>query len=103
MNETVMTAVGICIGMLLVGIGSWYRVHMDRRLKVHGSLIMAAGYVVMMITAILIHSTASASVHAALAAWFLYEWWNGGGGDGIRRLAKKLRSLTMGRALPQAT
>lgn len=90
MNEIVVTGVGTCAGILLIGAGIWHVIYcVDRKLKTRGLLIAAAGAGVNLVTAVLLKSWIAAGFDAVSLAIALYSWWNNGGGDGMKRRLKK--------------
>lgn len=70
-------------GFLLMG-------HVDVKIRLWGHLVVACGYLMQAAALSLYGQPVSAAIPAALAAWFLYEWFNGGGGDGLKRRLSKL-------------
>jgi hypothetical protein len=102
-SDTVITVVGLTIGIPLGVWGAWHQVYVDQKLKARGYLFMAAGSGVMTIMCVLTHNTIVAAVNGATTAFNLWSWWNSGGGDGMRRLMKRLTSSIGDRSVPQAT
>lgn len=48
------------------------------------------------------HRTTDAAIGAAFLAWFIWMWWNDGGGDRMRRRLSKLkRHLSVRQPVPQ--
>lgn len=75
----------------------------DRKLQARGHLFMAVAQAVYTVGAVLLDMRYWSYVSAACLAWYLYDWWNSGGGDGMRRAWKKVRSLASGWGVaPQA-
>lgn len=90
MNEKVVAAVGISFFLPVVVCGVLLSLHTDARLRLRGHLVMATGYAGYTVVCVLLSLRPLACLMAGLAAWFLYSWWNGGGGDGLKRRMKSL-------------
>lgn len=104
MNEMVVSSISTMSGIVLLAYGLLQGWHVDRRLRQRGFLIATGGSGIMLVTSLLLGSTAIAAIHAAGIALWLWCWWNNGGGDGLRRLGRKLcNSLTGTTPAPQAT
>lgn len=98
-----MVITGLATSTALTVIGVWLSLHVDKRLKTRGHLIMAAGTGIQLVIGVLTAHHIPAAINAAATAFHLYNWWNSGGGDGMRRLGKKLKDrLTLGSPVPQA-
>lgn len=102
MSEGVIIAVGMSIGIPLAVYGLWLTTHTDRRLQQRGRLCSAAANLVLAVANALIGNTVAAAVGAAIGAWLLWQWWNGGGGDGLKRRLKKWAGAFGPRLAPQS-
>jgi hypothetical protein len=66
----------------------------DRRLQARGWLLMAASFTLLLVAEVMEGDTLWASIAAGGLAVSLSNWWNSGGGDGMRRRLKSwARSL----------
>jgi hypothetical protein len=63
--------------------------YVDRRLRARGWLLAAVGHGVQGLGYILMGIAVMPMVMAAMGGYCLYEWWNNGGGDGMKRRLKK--------------
>lgn len=88
MNELLILAMSISVSALLMGVGTFYVSHVDRRLKARGMLLFAAGSGVQVVMCLLRHQPETAAVNAGTMAISLWFWWNNGGGDGMKRRLK---------------
>lgn len=92
----VMLGVGIAIGCVINGVGVGFSYHVDKKIKARGYLCAAAGMTMNVVVCLLVGNTVGASAFAAFAAWWLWCWWNSGGGDGFRKAWKKVKSWVPG-------
>lgn len=101
MDEDVVVGVWAMVSMAVLMWGFLLVQHRDRKISMSGYLTMATGYG-MQIAGILMYAEnkALAVMPAACLAWCLYEWWNGGGGDGLKRRLKSW-AQSFGGAAPQ--
>jgi hypothetical protein len=62
-------------------------------------LIMAiVGTITMGVSAVMGHNTLNAAIAAAYTAWWIWKWWNNGGGTKLRkRLTSLRRRFVVGR------
>lgn len=104
MSDLVIVAVGMSASMPLLWVAVWFALHVDRKLKQRACLFAAAGAAVQTVMCMLLDNLPMACLDAAGVAWFLYLWWNTGGGDGLKRRLKSLSGyLGFGRsAAPEA-
>lgn len=104
MNDTVIVITSVTLGCPLSMWGTWLATHADRKLKARGYLIAAAGAAVLATGSALAGYPVTAALETGMGTYWLYMWWNNGGGDGMRRLFGRLRSLlTPPSPAPQAT
>lgn len=100
MNEALIAA-SVFAGILLEGVGVFFVSFADRRLRQRGYLLLAAGSVLLLLSAVVAHNTFAAVLHSVTVAYWVYEWWNGGGGDGMKKAWKSLKGrFTVLRAAP---
>ena len=96
-NSIIMAALSVVVIMA----GFFLTLHADRKLSVQGHLVMAAGYGMQVVGNLLYSETRMfVAIPAALMAWSLYQWWNNGGGDGLKRRLKSW-AQSFGGASPQ--
>lgn len=67
----------------------WLITHADRKLQAHAFLWAACGTGVVTVAAIVSGNWGMALLYGPATAWSLWEWWNRGGGDGMKKLLKK--------------
>jgi hypothetical protein len=103
MNETTLVLTAGLGTVVLVIPALRFVMHVDRRLRARGWALMAGGYAMQTLPSVWAGETEPAAIDAALTAFFLWQWWNNGGGDGMRRIWKRAKArLTMPRLAPQA-
>jgi hypothetical protein len=105
MLSTVYFATGMSVSLLAYGKGTLLAFHADRKLRSRAHPWMALGAGSQLILDV-IDNTSTSHVtgyfNAAMLAWSLWQWWNSGGGDGIRKLWKKTKAqLTLRTSAPQ--
>lgn len=102
MIEGVVSGVWASVTVAVIVWGFLLTQHRDHKINVRGHLMMATGYG-LQVVGILMYSENKplAVVPAACMAWCLYDWWNGGGGDGLKRRLKSW-AQSFGGAAPQA-
>lgn len=101
MSDLVVLCAGCAVTLPFMLTGLWHAMHVDRKIKARGFLIMSAGYGVMAMTYALIDYREGACVLAGMGALFLYSWWNNGGGDGMRRSFKSWTARFSAKVAPQ--
>lgn len=102
-EPTIIIVIGQTTGFALIGLGVGFMRYRDQKLKARGVLYVAIGFTAKAISNFLAHEPIWASIDAGLVAWFLWVWWNNGGGDGMRRAFKKAWSKVIDCApAPQA-
>lgn len=88
------------VGLLLAGfVVSMYR---DHRIHVWGHLYRGVAFFLLMCSAVMKHNHMGAAWAAVFAAWHFYDWWNNGGGDGMKRRFRAWAG-SLGRWAPQGT
>lgn len=98
--SAVVAALAMSGGLVLIVRGFLLTRHVDRKLKARGVLTMACGYGMQMAGFIIADYPVWASAEAAFMALCLHDWWNSGGGDGLKR---KLRKLVPAGPAPRTT
>lgn len=83
---------GFWLSMMMIVRGSTLLRHRDDKLKSLGYAFAALGFAGQTVLAVVDHNSFGAVWNSAFLAWCLYGWWNGGGGDGLKRRLKKLSS-----------
>jgi len=98
MNHLVIGIGGTVLTVAFTIWGAWFTLHVDPKIKARGYLLMAAGGAANTVQCLLVGPRTLAYVMAGVTAFHLYMWWNNGGGDGMRKAWKKLRSISFGRS-----
>lgn len=101
MNETVIKWAASSAALPFLIAAMYYVRYTDRRLQARAYLMGVAFNGILGLGCVLRGEHLGAALNAALTAWHLYNWWNNGGGDGLRRLLKKIRTFGAGRLAPQ--
>lgn len=92
MNGTVVYYVLMYAGAALVLGGLFLTFYRDHKISRQGDLIAAVGYLGVGMAAMIAGKPLGSAICAALAAYFLWHWWNGGGGDGLKRRFKTVKT-----------
>lgn len=88
--ELVIVVGGLAITTTCYARGLWLLAYVDSKLKQRGRLLLICGSGAQTVACVVTGSSVAAAVNAAVGAWFLYDWWNNGGGDGMKRRMKKM-------------
>lgn len=79
----------VCVACACYGRAVLLIMHVDKKVQVRGLLWVAIAAGVMMVASVLDGSSFGGAVNAATAAFALWQWWDRGGGDGMKKLLKK--------------
>lgn len=79
-------------GFALLGVATRMHQYEDTKLSMRGYLYSASAFVCFGMASALYRNVFAMSWNAGFLAWCLWQWWNGGGGDGLKRRLKKLSS-----------
>lgn len=78
-----------CVAVLCVGRAVLLVLHVDKKIQNQGLVWIAAASGVMAVAGVLDNNSVAAGINAATSAFALWQWWNNGGGDGMKKLLKK--------------
>lgn len=102
-NETVLSSGGLAVLAVthLYGI-SLLLLRTDRRLRTRGAAVLAFSCLTQALIYAFLRLPYIAAFYAAAVAFWLWVWWNSGGGDGMMRRLKSW-ARPFGKTVPQST